>query len=170
MSWESWGRSLERGPFSFGLKVFFACLLFLCVTSTCLFPVACMGRWFHSGTTVFHKEFSPEALLKKYEWFKDVSAQLDKKQADIKIYEQRFHDLKTSYGENTPRSKWSRDDREAYNQWASELAGVKASYNSLAAEYNSAMSKENWRFCDVGTLPKGADRPLPREYKPYESR
>ncbi len=67
-----------------------------------------------------------------------------------------------------PRNKWPREDREQYNLWQSEVAGIKASYNTLAAEYNAQMSKMNWRFTNVGELPKGAETPLPREFKPYQ--
>lgn len=112
------------------------------------------------------KEFKPSALLKKYEYFKDVSAQLDKKVADINVYSARFEQLKQDYG-YLPRAQWGREDREQYNIWMSEVAGIKASYNELAAEYNSAMSKFNYSFCNVGQLPQGATTPLPREYKPY---
>jgi hypothetical protein len=52
----------------------------------------------------------------------------------------------------------------------SEVAGVKASYNSLAAEYNANMVKVHWAFCNAGDLPAGAAEALPREYKPYETR
>lgn len=51
--------------------------------------------------------------------------------------------------------------------WQAEVAGVKASYNSLAAEYNAQMAKINWRFCNRGQLFKGADEPLPREFALY---
>ena len=40
-------------------------------------------------------------------------------------------------------------------------------HNQLCAEYNSAMSKFNYRFTNIGDLPEGATEPLPREYKPY---
>jgi len=70
------------------------------------------------------------------------------------------------YG-SAARKEWAREDREQFNVWSSEVAGVKASYNSLAAEYNAQMAKMNWRFTNVGMLPQGATQPLPREYKPY---
>ena len=114
-----------------------------------------------------YNELKPSTLLKKYEWFKDTSAQLDKKVADIKVYEQRMKAVKESYG-TEPRSKWDRTDKEQFNQWVTELAGVKASYNGLAAEYNSQMAKVNWRFCNAGTVPDGGE-PLPREYRTYMS-
>lgn len=119
-----------------------------------------------NGGEVAKKEFYPDALLKKYEWFKDASAQLDNKQATIKVLEQRIINLKNDYGNKT-RDQWARNDRESYNQWTTEVAGVKASYNSLAAEYNAQMVKFNWKFTNVGDMPPGAENPLPREYKQY---
>jgi hypothetical protein len=115
--------------------------------------------------TVVQKEFYPEAMLRKYEWFKDAAAALDKKAADIVVYDKRLGNLKAEYG-TTPRGRWPRDDREQWNIWSSEAAGIRASYNSLAAEYNSEMSKFNWRFANVGDVPPGG-RALPREYRAY---
>lgn len=115
---------------------------------------------------VAHEEYGPRASLKKYEWFKDAAAALDAKVADIKIYEVRVNGLQEQYGDQ-PRSTWAREDREQYNINVAELAGLKASYNSLAADYNSQMSKINWSFAEVGKLPPGATKALPREYKPY---
>lgn len=121
-----------------------------------------------NGQKVIYDEFKPEALLKKYEWFKDASAQLDAKVANVSAYATRYSDLKTAYGpDSLSRSKWSRDDRESWSQWKSEESGVKASYNDLAAQYNAAMVKFNYRFCNVGGLPQGTTQVLPKEYKPY---
>lgn len=105
-------------------------------------------------------EVDPAYLLKKYEWFKNASAALDKKVADIKVYETRVKAIQSS-------PDLTRADKEQMYVWMSEVAGVKASYNTLASEYNAQMSKINWAFCNVGELPKGADQPLPREYKSY---
>jgi hypothetical protein len=74
--------------------------------------------------------------------------------------------MKKDY-DGKPRSEWAREDREQNNLNQEELAGLKMSYNTLAGEYNSAMSKLNWSFCNVGELPAGATEPLPREFKPY---
>ena len=121
---------------------------------------------FGEAAKVTQEQFGPAALLQKYEWFKDAAAELDKKQADIGVYDNRFKRLETDYV-GVPRTKWARDDREQLSIWQSEAAGVKASYNQLAAEYNAQMSKFNYRFTNVGDLPRGADKPLPREFKPY---
>src|SRR5678815_131701 len=123
--------------------------------------------WFGQAKQVAEQEFSPRALFDRYQWFKDAAAQLDKKRADIPVYNQRIKAMDTDYI-GIQRSRWPRDDREQYNVWRSESAGVKASFNQLAAEYNAAMAKINWQFANVGQLPQGATEPLPREFKPYE--
>ncbi len=120
------------------------------------------------AASMAQKELGVSALLRKYEWFKDASAQLDAKQADIGVYQSRLSGLSTSYA-GVARSKWPRDDREQYSIWSSEVAGLKANYNDLAAQYNAQMVKINWSFTNSGELPRGASRVLPREYKPYES-
>ena len=122
--------------------------------------------WFGETAQVAKEEFGPRASLDKYGWFKDAAAQLDKKQADIAVYDRRLTTLAGAYAE-TPRQNWARDDREQHSVWASVLAGIKASYNSLAAEYNANMAKFNWRFAEQGRLPAGAVVALPREFKPY---
>lgn len=147
---------MSKGSLGFTLS----CILLVCVGGC---------GFFGSAVDVAKQEFDPHELLRKYTWFKDAAAQLDKKQADIKVYENRFKDLKDAYV-GKARSEWARDDREQYNIWSAEVAGIRASYNGLASEFNANMSKENWRFCEVGRLPPGVTVPLPREYKPYEEK
>lgn len=147
------------------MKEFFSVIGVLAVIAVCLIVVLPM-RLCNEAVDVAFEEAGPRALLKKYQWFKDASAQLDKKTADMEVYDSRFKSMAEQY-KGVPRTEWAREDREQYNLWTSECAGIRASYNGLAAEYNSAMAKENWRFCNAGDLPKGADKPLPREYKPY---
>lgn len=135
----------------------------------CLIALPLIGfvcNWFGRAATVAAEELDPRTLLTRYEWFKDASAQLDRKRADIAVYEQRIAALEIEYGDE-PRSKWAREDREQFNVWHGELAGVTASYNGLAAEYNANMAKENYRFTNKGNLPQGATEVLPREARPY---
>ena len=122
----------------------------------------------HNAIDTVADQIEPRELLRKYEWFKDASAALDKQQANIQVYANRFNSLKKDY-EGKPRAAWAREDREQYNIWMSEETGIQAAYNGLAAEYNAAMAKINYRFCNVGGLPQGSTQPLPREYKPYET-
>jgi hypothetical protein len=113
------------------------------------------------------QQLDPALLLKKYEWFKDVLAQCDKKMADIQVYKNRLASMEKSY-EGVPRKDWDRTDKEQFNLWEQEVAGVVASYNSLAADYNAAMAKINYSFTNIGQLPKGASDPLPREVREYQ--
>lgn len=148
-----------------GLVIAFFILITVLNIAGCL--IGLVGGAGDNAAKVVKQEFYPDALLRKYEYFKDVSAALDKKQADIRIYEVKFNLLASEY-KGVPRRQWAREDREQWAMWASEVAGIKASYNTLAAEYNAQMSKFNWRFTNVGDLPPGAVTPLPREVKPYE--
>ena len=120
-------------------------------------------------SSVVEQQTDPAILLKRYEWFKNTAAQLDKKKADITIYESRFDSLKQLYA-GSSRLEWSREDREQANLWTLEVSGIQASYNGLAAEYNAAMSKINYAFTNVGDLPQGASQPLPREFATYISK
>jgi hypothetical protein len=110
-----------------------------------------------SGTKVVQKEFSPEALLSKYEYFKNISAAIDKKRADINMYQEEISTMSVE----------DKDDKFYLQQRKSELLGIISIHNELCAEYNAQMSKFNYRFTNVGDLPQGATVPLPREFKPY---
>lgn len=150
------------------LGLILAAILFL--PSCAVLTLALRGcQWADRAVAVVAREVDPGTLLARYSWFKDAAAQLDKKRADIKVYEQRVARMEKDY-EGTPRTDWARTDKEQMSVWQSELAGVKASYNGLAAEYNAAHAKIQWRFCDVGRLPQGATEPVPREFASYVER
>lgn len=135
-----------------------------------VFVLGMLGRvfgFFNEAAQVAQEQFGPRALLQKYEWFKDAAANLDSMNANIRVYEQRRKALVETY-KDTPRAQWPRDDRQEWNLIETEVAGVKAAYNNLAADYNAQMAKFNYRFTNAGMLPEGADRVLPREYRSYE--
>jgi hypothetical protein len=161
-TWDAYEQAANHGPLKLGFKIVVGLLIF-CV------PVGLILRGCsvaNEAANVAQEQFGPREALRKYEWFKDAAAQLDAKRADIKVYDARLASLKEANGE-TPRAKWARADVEQWSIWQSESAGVRASYNSLSAEYNAQMAKFTWQFAEAGRLPAGADRPLPREYKPY---
>ena len=108
------------------------------------------------AANVVQKEYSPSAMLKKYEYFKDLSSAVDEKRATIDVYESQLKGMKNQEGFQ-------------YQQSQSEMIGLIAMHNKLCAEYNSAMSKFNYRFCNKGDLPDSNLEPLPREIKPYIS-
>jgi hypothetical protein len=161
-TWGGYDKAAEHGP----LKIILKCLGLVLLLVVIFAPVVYGFGWFGEAVQVVREQFGPSAAIKKYEWFKDAAAQLEKKQADITVYDGRMTAMNETY-KDLVRQKWPREDREQYNVWSSEVAGVKASYNALAAEYNAQMAKFNWRFANGGERPKGADQPLPREFKPY---
>jgi hypothetical protein len=161
-AWDKWKGAAEKGPGAIVLRVIFFVAIFSIVAAVLFGVVGTCGE----AVDVAKKEFGPKALLKKYEWFKDMSASLDAKLATIDRFGTKIKQLKNDYAD-THRKDWPRDDREQLSKWQSELDGIAATYNKFSSEYNSQMSKFNWRFCNKGDLPKGADVPLPREYKPY---
>lgn len=162
MGWDRLEVTANKGPW----QLFWMAIAILVPMFVILWVLASVMGWFGEAAQVAREEFGPRAMLEKYEWFKSASAELDKKRADIKVYSTRMSAVESSYA-GTVRTKWDRTDKEQYNLWQSELAGVKASYNGLAAEYNAQMAKFNWAFANAGQLPQGASQPLPREYKPY---
>jgi len=157
--WKSYEDAAERGPGALVWRVTIGIALLCAVLS----GIGVVFGWFGEAATVAREQVGPRALLEKYEWFKDTSATLDKKRADIDVFTHRVEKLEKRYAESK-----SRTDDEALNQAETELAGVISSYNDLSARYNAQMAKVNWRFANRGDLPAGADVPLPREYKPYE--
>lgn len=114
--------------------------------------------WFGEAGQVAKEEFGPRASLEKYEWFKDASSQLEKKKEDINIYLQRINSFEQDY-EGVKRKDWDRIDKQTYSQYQQELAGVRSSYNKLAAQYNANSVKFNW------SIYKGNSDIPPYEYK-----
>lgn len=160
-SWESYETAAKRGPLSIMFKVFIALTIFSVVTGVVGYGLG----WFGEAAQVAQEEFGPRRLLEKYEWFKDAAAQLDAKHASIATYEASFRETKQTYGADA--LKWPRDVREDLSVRSQAVAGLKASYNTLAADYNSQMAKFNWRFTNAGDLPQGATQVLPREFRAY---
>lgn len=115
---------------------------------------------------VAREEVGPRALLKKYEWFKDAAAKLDATKANIEVQQARIAGIEKRYEGVAPQD-WHRSDVERLAVAEAELAGLKASFNAVAAEYNSRMVKANYQFTNVGDLPHGESQVLPREYRVY---
>jgi hypothetical protein len=154
----------DTAQLGFGLKL----LAYIFIAFIAVIAIGAVFGFFGETAQVAHEEFSPRAMLDKYEWFKDAAASLDAKRASIDVYETDLKTMVDSYG-NTSRKDWSREDKEFYQQRSTDIAGIKASYNKLAADYNAQMAKFNWAFANAGAMPKGLeDKPaLPREYREY---
>jgi hypothetical protein len=122
--------------------------------------------WFGKAADVVQREIDPEVLQRKYEWFKESAASLDAKMADISVYNNRFQSIGGKPGQ-CPQSA-DRVTREQCMVWVQEVSGIIASYNDSASQYNAEMSKWNWRFANIGELPRGTTEPLPREFRRYQ--
>jgi uncharacterized protein YukE len=123
-------------------------------------------NWAGEAIGVAQEEFGPREMLRKYEWFKDASAQLDAKRSTIERLRSQIAGMESDY-QGTARVEWPREDRQTLNVWTADLTGAIGSFNTLAADYNAQMAKFNFAFANAGSLPKGAETPLPREFKPY---
>lgn len=106
-----------------------------------------------------YDQYKVSALLKKYEYFKDMSAKIDEKRATLNAYREELTELKGDLS--------TEDRRTNYQQRKSEAFGILSVYNSLVADYNASMAKFNYAFCNKGDLPASNLEPLPREHKPY---
>lgn len=146
------------------MKIFGWAVLIVIVIAA-LWVVAFVLGWTGRAVDLVQQQVDPFEMQRKYELFKDEAAQLDKKKADISVYEARFRAFGTKKME-CPETL-SRTRSEQCMTWMQEVSGIIASYNGLAADYNANMSKWNYAFCNVGSLPKGATDPLPREFKSY---
>lgn len=135
------------------MKLFFS-LLGIAVLIIIFFS---MLRYCGNAAGTVHKQFSPSALLKKYEYFKDLSAAIDSKRADLNAYKANLADYVVT----------DKDSRFYYEQSKAEAMGILMMHNNLVAEYNAGMSKFNYAFCNVGSMPASNLEPLPREFKPY---
>lgn len=135
------------------MKLFFQIIGICIVITIGIFIIASVT----DTTTVVHNEFSASAMLKKYEYFKDLSAAIDSKRADLNAYKANLQDYKVT----------DKDSRFYYEQSKAEAMGILMIHNQLVADYNAGMSKFNYAFCNVGTLPASNLEPLPREFKPY---
>jgi len=142
---------------------------YFCLFALIFVGLVCLGivasgisfvDWFATRSVeVVKQQVDPAELLRKYELFKDESAQLDAKLASIKIKQRQLDEMK--------HQPMDRTNREQLMIWEQELGGMQYSYNQLAGDYNAQMAKINYAFCNQGELPRGAATALPREYKPY---
>ena len=128
-------------------------LLLLILSSLML--ISC--RYANDASDTAFDQFKASALLAKYETFKDLASAIDKKKADIAVYEQELLSMDVK----------DKDDKYYYQQRKSEMLGLVSMHNQLVSEYNALMSKSNYAFTNVGQMPQSNMTPLPREYQDY---
>jgi hypothetical protein len=128
-------------------------------------------EYMNQAGKVVEQQVAPGVLLQRYNDFKDTLASLDAIMADIKAQQSNLEATVAAQvdadGKPLPQSQWPQDVRFDYSQSRKELLGKIQAYNKLASDYNAAMAKWQYNFTNVGSLPKGADKPLPREVRKY---
>lgn len=149
--WNSFDRTADRGPVQFGLMM----IVITAILVAAIWGIGTMFGWFGEAAQVAKEQFGPAAAVTKYEWFKDAASQLDRKKADLTMYDARLSSLKQNGG-----------SPDSIAQAEAERLGVASSYNDLAARYNATMAKANWRWANAGDVPAGSE-PLPREFRAY---
>lgn len=135
-------------------------LILLALAAFFGFVFSCCRYEQDASDTAF-KEFSASAMLKKYEKFKDMLAKMDERKANIMVFDEQIKELKADSEIDNAEKSYQ------LSLLTTERMGAVASYNMIAAEYNSAMSKFNYRFTNVGDLPASNLEPLPREVANY---
>ena len=145
------------------IGVIAAITVLVVVLTTCNFA----GGMVNNGLQTIQQQYSPSALLAKYESFKDEYSQCESLLADANQSITQANTLSVMYS-GVPRNQWSQQDSSQWAVYQNAAQGALAQYNNLASDYNANMSKFNYAFCNVGTLPAGATEPLPRQALPYQ--
>ena len=146
--WDKLERKTSKGPMS----CFFAVLALLVVGGGVLGIVGFVAGWFGEAADVAREEFGPRAALEKYEWFIDTRERVRKLDVDVTNYSNQLETTEknnlSDYGED--RAKWPFDVRTSFNaerdRIQTDVSAIMAQRNNLAAEYNAASDKFNWKM------------------------
>ena len=95
----------ETSGWSIFGKLMLALILIIIPMSLILKACGAITGWWSKAIDVVSEELSPKELLRKYTWFKDCAAVLDKKQADIEVYDTKAKSILKDY-EGVPRKDW----------------------------------------------------------------
>jgi hypothetical protein len=169
MSWQNQYRQHVNdgvGEAGFTLRKIFVVAVMIMVLFGALSTVAYAMGWFASAARVAERELSPEAINRKYGWFKDAAAQIRAKQQTIEALRNRNAKMEKRLGAS---EKWQRTDRETMAQYEQELTGAIAMYNGQVAEYNSEMSKWHTKFANFGAMPQGWEDAAPKGFPEYKT-
>jgi hypothetical protein len=123
------------------------------VVVVCLVGLMVLGfalNWFGEATNVAQKEFGPNAMLQKYEWFINQANGIEKMDRDIVLFEGRVKGVDDQYkGYGSDMSKWPPHIQVQYNsarqQARDDLVAIASQRNNLVKEYNAQSEKFNWK-------------------------
>lgn len=102
------------------------------------------------GVRTAHQEYDPSAMLKKYEWFKNQSARIQKMDQDIANSKKLRDGIKGQFEADNGKDhkSWDPVTRKQYQdkvdlQDQMVMATV-SQRNSIVADYNAQSAKFNW--------------------------
>lgn len=94
-----------------------------------------LGRMLSRPAAIVDSVTDPDRIINNYEWYEEAyndALALDAKIANtVKQISTQFEGLPQD------RTKWSRQDRDAWNQWQTTLNGQRSQRENIVAEYNA---------------------------------
>lgn len=94
-----------------------------------------IGRMLSRPAAIIDRVTQPDRVIQNYEWFEEAyndCLALDNRIATtLKQIDSQFEGLPAD------RTQWSRQDRDAYNQWQITLNGQRSQRENIVAEYNT---------------------------------
>lgn len=104
--------------------------------------------WFDNAADVAKKEFYPDVMLKKYEWFINQANNIKKMDQDVINFRKKATDVETTYAAYGNPKEWSIDIRVQYNKAktnaSDDLMAMISQRNGLVQEYNAQSAKFTW--------------------------
>lgn len=109
-----------------------------------------VGRMLSRPAAIVDKVTQPDRVIQTYEWFEEAyndCLALDQKiETTTKQIETQFEGLPQD------RTKWSRQDRDAYSQWQTTLNGQRSQRQNIVADYNAQsrmVTRQLWKNPDL---------------------
>lgn len=147
MSWESWEKSAERGPYSIAFKVLFFLMVLGFLTS--IVVGAC--HFACKPIQVLDKVTDPDRMIYTYEWFHTTNEAVKAATSQISIKEEHLGMFMKDLG---PRKDWGFEDKREYSRVLTELNGLRAHRASLVREYNARSNMITRDFLKGRSLPE----------------
>ena len=147
MSWESYGRAAEKGPFWIGVKIVVLVIGLGAVIGVLTFLL----NPFKQAGDVINKTIDADNVIANYEWFKSRAQDIRSVDAKIDSAKKAADDFADACG---PRKDWKREDREEHARLSAIHLGLTQQRNDLAAEYNARTEMANRSLFKSNDLPE----------------
>jgi hypothetical protein len=107
-------------------------------------------RFVDDGVETAHQEYDPSAMLKKYEWFKNQSARIQKMDQDITNAKTLRDGIRSQFEADNGKDhkSWDPVTRKQYQDKVDlqdqMVTATVSQRNSIVADYNAQSAKFNW--------------------------